>query len=73
MNYPSIEEVESASHEQICRWYRHLPSPGFRRVGYDDFEAAMNREAPIMTRIAERLTEGGGFTPEISKRLGWDR
>jgi len=72
MGYPTLEQVNSASHYQICSWYRFLPSPGSRAIGRPDFEEVLNREAPIMDRIAERLKEFGGFTPEISKSLGWD-
>ena len=56
---PTMEEVEKADREQICRWYRYLPSP------------ITEEEMKIMDRIAERLQEVGGFTPEISKRIGW--
>jgi len=56
-----MEEVEQASRKQLCRWYRFLPSPGT-----DD-------EVEVMNRIAERFNEFGGFTPEISKEVGWDR
>ena len=73
MTYPSINDVESAGHEEICYWYRFLPSPGLRRVGCDDFDAVMTLEAATMTRIAERLRLFGGFTAEISKRIGWDQ
>jgi len=58
---PTMEEVEQASRKQLCRWYRFLPSPGT-----DD-------EVEVMNRIAERFNEFGGFTPEISKEVGWDR
>jgi len=56
----TVEEVEQADHEQICRWYRFLPSPQT-----DD-------ETKAMTRIVERFNELGGFTPELSKKIGWD-
>ncbi len=57
--YPTLEHVNSASHEQICRWNRFLPGP------YD------NEQVVIMRRIVERLEDLGGFTPEISKLIGW--
>jgi len=58
---PTIEEVEKADREQICRWWRFLPS-------------AMTEEGrKVQDRIAERFEEVGGFTPEISKRIGWTR
>ena len=71
MAYPSREQVEAASHEQLCRWWRFQGCPGADRIGYDDFQDTLEREARIMDRIGERIKEFGGFTPEISKRLGW--
>lgn len=73
MTYPTREQIEAADHEQLCRWHRFLQSPGLGRVGFDDFEEAMTVEAKKSERIAERLKVFGGFTPEISKRIGWDQ
>ena len=70
--YPTIEQVNAASHEQICRWWRFSKSPGVDAIGRADFEQVLEREAAVMDRIGERLKEFGGFTPEISKHLGWD-
>lgn len=56
---PTIEEVEKADREQICRWWRFLPPP------------QTDGEVKIMNRIVERFKDLGGFTPEISKRIGW--
>jgi hypothetical protein len=56
--YPTMDQVNLASRVQICTWYRFLPSP-------DD------EHRPILERIIERFKELGGFTPEISKRVGW--
>lgn len=56
---PTMEEVEKADREQICKWWRFLPSP------------ETDAEVKIMNRISERFDELGGFTPEISKRIGW--
>lgn len=72
MMYPTIEQVNAADHTQICTWYRFLPSPGISAIGNRSmFEQKMQEEGVIMDRIAERLKEFGGFTPEISKRIGW--
>ncbi len=59
MNYPTLVQVESANHEQLARWSRHLP------VCQDEVQTE------VINRIVERLDELGGFTPEISKRVGW--
>lgn len=76
--YPTMEQVNEADHTQICRWYRFLPSPGTSGISEEDldrqnFAKALAAEAPILKRITERLKEFGGFTPEISKEVGWNR
>ena len=60
MNYPTLEQVESADQMTLCRWYRFLPSPD------------TDERLVILNRILERCSDGGGFTPEISKAIGWD-
>lgn len=70
-SYPSMEQVNAASHYQICAWWRFLNGPGLIALGRDDFEQVLDREVKIMERIGARLKEYGGFTPEISKSLGW--
>lgn len=71
--YPTMEEVESADREQLCRWNRFLPSPGNCAIGKSDdtFARAIVRESKILKEIIARLAEMGGFTPEISKKIGW--
>ena len=69
--YPSLEAVNGANREQICTWYRFLPSPGSSAIGQKNFQDVLDAESPIMDRIFERFKELGGFTPEISKSIGW--
>ena len=69
--YPSLEAVNWANRERICRWYRFLPSPGSSAIGQKNFQDVLDAESPIMDRIFERFKELGGFTPEISKSIGW--
>ena len=69
---PTLDQINAASHYQICAWYRFLPSPGTSAIGKSNFQEVLNAEVLLMNRIAERLKEFGGFTPEISKSLGWD-
>jgi len=58
MNYPTKEEVQGATREQLARWVRFLPSP-------------MNDEqARIMNYLCERFGAMGGMTPELSKKIG---
>lgn len=69
--YPTLEQVEKASHLELCRWYRFLPSPGEFAIGKDNFREVMEQEAKVMGRVVDRVKDFGGFTPEISKTLGW--
>jgi hypothetical protein len=71
MNYPTLEEVERADRLELCRWYRFLPSPGSKAVGRSEFYDILHKEKPVMDRIVERMNKVGGFTPEISKAIGW--
>lgn len=59
MKYPTLKEVESAGRYQICKWHRFLRSP--------ETEA----EVQVNIKLHERFIEVGGFTPEISKQIGW--
>lgn len=70
---PTLDEINAASHYQICSWYRFLPSPGSSAINKSNFREVLDAEAFLMNRIVERLKEFGGFTPEISKSLGWVR
>ena len=74
MNYPSMASVESANREQLCRWHRFLPSPGWGGLNnsLEEFQKQMDAEAKIMDRIEERFKQMGGFTPELSKLIGWE-
>ena len=61
MKTPTLEEINKASHEQLCRWWRFLPS--------DHFPQGLGGK-----RIKERLfDEFDGITPEMSKKIGWGR
>ena len=71
MTYPTILEVETADRIQLCRWWRFLQSPGTEAIGRKNFQVVLDRQVEIMDRIAERMKDVGGFTPEISKKLGW--
>jgi hypothetical protein len=37
----------------------------------EDFNKCLQEETPIMKRIVERQEELGGWTPNISKIIGW--
>lgn len=60
MKYPTIEEVDNAARGQLAIWYRYLP------IGRNE------QELEIVKIITKRLNESGGWTPELSKRVGWE-
>jgi hypothetical protein len=60
MKYPTREEIAAATRYQLCVWHRFLRSPETLE------EVELNR------LMFKRWNEAGGFTPEISKAIGWD-
>ena len=74
-----MEEVEQADRMTLARWYRFLDSPGMSYLkgrehedtNFEDGEKVRVKEAAIQERILERFKEMGGFSPEISKAIGW--
>jgi hypothetical protein len=57
LEFPTIDQVMKASHEDLARWYRFLlPSD--------------KEQQAILDKIADRFKKLGGMTPEISKRIG---
>ena len=56
----TLAEVEHMSHEDLCRLWRFATPGTFWKPG-----------DPISEAAEARLMALGGFTPEISKRLGW--
>lgn len=76
MKYPTLLEVERASHEQLAHWSRFLPSPGENYIGADDavmFKNKLEEEVLIMKRIWEKFQELGGWNPILSKQVGWGK
>jgi len=61
MKYPTLEEVEKADREQLCRWWRFLSSP----------EELTPMTLAVLSRLTERFNEVGGFNTAISKKIGW--
>jgi len=58
-DFPTMEQVEKADHEQLARWYRFLPSGDTRE------------QKSIMDRLAQRFQEKGGMTPTLSEKIGY--
>jgi hypothetical protein len=57
LHFPTQDEIEKASHEQLARWYRFL---------LPETEAQQR----IVDKVSARFKKLGGMTPEISKRIG---
>jgi hypothetical protein len=55
--FPTIEQVEKASHEQLAKWYRFLLP-------------ADNQQQAILDKVAARFKKMGGMTPELSRKIG---
>lgn len=69
MTYPkTIEEIRNADKITVCRWHRFATTDGMLSICNDDLDKAiaMNNE------LYNRVHELGGFTPEISKQIGWE-
>ncbi len=58
-DFPTMEQVEKAGHEQLAYWYRFLPSGDTKE------------QKKIMDRIERRFKEKGGMTPAISEKIGY--
>jgi len=71
MEYPTQQKIDAASKEQLGRWIRFLPSPGMAHIGSMDFETNMQHEIEILNRIIKLFNDSGGWTPELSKKVGW--
>ena len=62
--YPTLEEVESASPNQIMSWYRFLPSP------------SGSEQVEVMDRICDiwkELKTKGDINSNTSKSVGWEK
>lgn len=67
MKYPTIEEIKKADRETICRWWRFLPTNWADKVTNYNSEKAFKLRAAL----SEQYIKFGGFTPELSKKIGW--
>jgi len=54
-----MEQVEKASHEQLARWYRFLPSGDTRE------------QQKILDKVSEKFKKLGGMTPALEKKIGF--
>jgi hypothetical protein len=56
-DFPTLEQVEKARKQDLARWHRFL-------LGTTD------EQRKILRRVAQRLDQMGGMTPELSKKIG---
>jgi len=60
-NEEEIAKINSMSRLEVCKLWRFAP------VGHRYFDITN----PLHTVFEARFKELGGFTPEISKQIGW--
>jgi hypothetical protein len=56
-DFPTMEQVNKADKEQLAKWYRFL-------LG------TTAEERKTLRRVAQRLKELGGMSPELSQKIG---
>lgn len=57
------KKIDNMSHEELARLRRFAPS------GHPVF----NTDYPLYEYFEKRFNELGGMTPEISKKIGWEK
>jgi hypothetical protein len=57
---PSALDVEEANMVALGTWMRFCESP------------RSPEERSIMERVSQRFQQGGGWTPALSKEVGWE-
>lgn len=57
--YPTTNEVDKADRIELCRLWMTLPT------------ATGDDQRAVLDRIVERFGSLGGFTPEVTQRVGW--
>ena len=55
------DDIDKLGREAMCRLWRYAPS------GHAYFQYG-----PIYDHFKKRFDSLGGFSPEISKKIGWD-
>lgn len=77
MKYPTEDQVNIATKIQLGTWLRFLPSPGITLLHITDlqkFEEESEKQLDIINLIYYKFyTELGGWTPELSKTIGWEK
>ena len=57
-----MEQIKAMTHKEMASLWRFTPA------GHPFFD----RTLPLYEAFKKRFDEFGGFTPEISKSIGWD-
>jgi len=71
MNYPTKEQVMDADKFRLAIWQRFLPSPGMNFIDENNFREKLEEEVEIQNLISYRFRELGGWTPQLSKEIGF--
>jgi hypothetical protein len=58
-----VDKINQMSQFEMCHLWRFAP-PG---------HPYLDTSKPFWTHFEKRFKDFGGFTPEISKALGWER
>lgn len=58
-DFPTMDDVEKASYEQLGCWFRFLAS------------GDTPEQKKILDRIEKRFQDFGGMTPEMSDKIGY--
>ena len=58
-----INEINKMSHLEMCKLWRQAP------VGHEYFDSTLPYASVFQARLFNHF---GGFTPEISKQIGWE-
>lgn len=57
IEFPTSEQFDRATHEQLATWYRFLLPE-------------TDAQQRIMDKISAKFKKLGGMTPEVSRRIG---
>jgi hypothetical protein len=74
LKYPDMGHVQTANRLKLAMWCRFLPSPGSAWIAKSPvvFDTEMAKESCILEAIRTRFNFLGGWSPAVSKKLGWD-
>jgi len=59
------EEIDNLSHEEMCKLWRFIPA------GQNLCPSNKENNMEVEEYFIKKFHSLGGFTPEISKKIGW--